>query len=125
MLTESDREFIEIYTEFNERYQEVSKYVFKGRQSFDLHSRLVSIRDDWLESITDDMKNECFLLVTIQTTISKAVLKNPYLMPKTPQQRIKLYFNCNNITIPSSRSYTGSDGKKWLKILFEESNNLL
>jgi hypothetical protein len=128
MLSPNDREIIEIHTETRstERYQEVPKYAFKGLHAFDLYSRLgLNHRDGWLDSFTNTQKNECFLLVTIQTTISKAVLRNPSLMPQTLQRRIRLYFCMNSITHPSAAAYTCATGQKWLKILMEEPHNLI
>lgn len=128
MLSDNDREIINIYTEtrLRERYQEVPKYAFKGVIAFDLYSRLgLNHRDGWLESFTYVQKNECFLLATIQTTLSKAVLRNPSLMPITLQRRIRLYFCIDNITHPSAAAYTSTSGQKWLKILLDEPDNLI
>jgi len=128
MLSPNDREIIEIHTETRstERYQEVPKYAFKGLHAFDLYSRLgLNHKDGWLDSFTNTQKNECFLLVTIQTTISKAVLRNPSLMPKTLQRRLRLYFCINNNTLPSASAYTSTLGQKWLKILSDAQNNLI
>jgi hypothetical protein len=128
MLSDNDREIIETYTETRptERYQEVPKHAFKGFHAFDLYSRLgLNHRDGWLESFTDYQKNECFLLVTIQTTISKAVLKNPSLTPITLQRRVRLYFRIDGNMHPSAAAYTSTTGQKWLKILLSEPNNLI
>ena len=128
MLSENDREIINIYTETRpiDKYQEVPKYAFKGQHAFDIYLRFkLNHIYGWLESFTDTHKNACFLLATIQTTISKAVLRNPSLTPITLQRRIRLYFRINNITYPSATAYNGSLGQKWLKILMEEPNNLI
>ncbi len=128
MLSPNDREIIEIYTKTRstERYQEVPKYAFKGLHAFDLYSRLgLNHRDGWLDLFTDTQKNECFLLVTIQTTLSKAVLRNPSLMPQTLQKRVRLYFRIDDNIHPSAAAYTCTIGQKWLKILMDEPLNLI
>jgi len=128
MLSPNDREIIEIYTKtrFTERYQEVPKYAFKGLHAFDLYSRLgLNHKDGWLDLFTDTQKNECFLLVTIQTTLSKAVLRNPSLMPQTLQKRVRLYFRIDDNIHPSAAAYTCTIGQKWLKILMDEPLNLI
>jgi len=128
MLTDNDREFIQFYTETrpDERYQEIPRYAFKGSNAFDIYLRLgLNHGDNWNESFTLTQKNECFLLATIQTTLSKAVLRNPSLMPKTLQRRLRLYFCINNNTLPSASAYTSTLGQKWLKILSDAQNNLI
>lgn len=123
MLTDNDKEFIKNYTESNKRYREVPIYAFKGRQSFDLHSKLINIKDDLLlNSFTDVMKNKCFLLVTIQLTTLNTVQKN---QTDTSNKRVKLYFHYNYDITCSPRSYIANEGNKWLKILSKEPNNLL
>jgi len=126
MLSEYDREIIKIYTvtRSEEKYQEVPKYAFKGLHAFDLYSGLgLNHRDGWLDSFTNAQKNECFLLATIQTTLSKTILRNPSLMPQTFQRRVRLYFCIDNNIHPSAAAYTSISGQKWLKI-FESGNTV-
>jgi hypothetical protein len=128
MFTARQIEFINYYTinhPNKERYPQVAIYVSKGQFAFNLHSRLISLSNDWLESFTEAEKEECFLLVTVMITISKAVQKNPDLIPKSPRRKIRLYFNIKDQVIPSSESFTSNRGQKLFKILSDEPNNLL
>lgn len=127
ILTERDREVITSHTKEgpDERYPEHPVYAFKGRRAFDLHSRLVRLVDDWEGRFTEVQKDNCALLVTIQITVSKATLKNPALAPVNPRRNIHLYFYSKEQMVPSGTSYSGAQGKKWLKCLEEEPGNLL
>ena len=126
-LTERDRQIIASHTVQgpNERYPEQPIYAFKGRHAFDLHSKLVRLVDDWDSRFTEAQKGNCALLVTLQTTVSKAVLKNPALAPVNPRRKILLYFYSKEQMVPSGTSYSSAQGKKWLKCLNEEPDNLL
>ena len=126
-LTHRDREIIASRTKDGpeERYPEHPIYVFKGRHAFDLHSKLVHLIDEWDGLFTEAQKEFCGLLVTIQTTVSKAVLKNPALTPVNPRRKLLLYFFSKEHMVPSGTSYSSAQGKKWLKLLEEEPGNLL
>jgi hypothetical protein len=126
-LTERDREIIASHTREgpNERYPEHPVYAFKGRHAFDLHSRLVRLVDDWDDRFTEAQKDNCALLVTIQTTISRATLKNPTVAPVNPRRNIHLYFYSKEQMVPSGTSYSGAQGRKWLNHLHEEPGNLV
>ena len=127
VLTARDREIIASHThdEPGERYPEIPAYAFKGRHAFDLHSRLVHLVDDWEPSFTEAQKNNCALLVTVRTTVSKATLKNPAVAPVRPRRQILLYFYSKEQMVPSGVSYSSAQGKEWLKLLDEEPGNLL
>lgn len=126
-LTDRDRQIIASHTVQgpNERYPEQPIYAFKGRHAFDLHSRLVRLVDEWEGLFTEAQKEFCALLVTLQTTVSKATLKNPELQPRNSVRRIKLYFYSKEQMVPSGTSYSSAQGREWLKLLNEESGNLL
>jgi len=129
-LTDRDREIIASHTRESpgERYPEQPIYAFKGRHAFDLHSRLVRLVDEWDGMFTEAQKENCALLVTIQTTISKATMKHSALPPERrihPVRRIKLYFYSKEHMVPSGTSYSSAQGKEWLNLLNEEPGNLL
>lgn len=126
-LTARDREIIASHTIEGpgERYPEAPVYAFKGRHAFDLHSRLVRLIDEWDGLFTEAQKENCALLVTIQTTVSKATLKNPILAPVNPVRRIHLYFYSKEQMVPSGTSYSSAQGKQWLALLEAEPGNLL
>lgn len=126
-LTARDREIIASHTIEGpgERYPEAPVYAFKGRHAFDLHSRLVRLIDEWDGLFTEAQKENCALLVTIQTTASKATLKNPMLAPVNPVRRIHLYFYSKEQMVPSGTSYSSAQGKQWLVLLEAEPGNLL
>lgn len=126
-LTDRDRQIIASHTVQgpNERYPEQPIYAFKGRHAFDLHSKLVHLVDEWEGLFTEAQKEFCALLVTLQTTVSKAVLKNPALAPVNPRRKILLYFYSKEQMVPSGTSYSSAQGKEWLKLLEEEPENLL
>jgi hypothetical protein len=107
----------------NERYPEVPDYIFKGRKAFDLHLKLAHLADEFEQGFTEAEKSNCVLLVTRQTTVSKATLKNPQLAPRNPRRRIKLYFYIKEQMIPSGKAY--SEAADWLQLLEAEPNNLL
>jgi hypothetical protein len=127
VLTERDRKIIASHTREGpeERYPEVPIYAFKGRHAFDLHSKLVRLIDEWEGLFTEAQKHNCALLVTIQTTVSKATLKNPTVAPINPVRKIHLYFYSKEQMVPSGTSYSSAQGKEWLKLLDEEPGNLL
>jgi hypothetical protein len=109
----------------DERYPEQPIYAFKGRHAFDLHSRLVRLIDEWDGLFTEAQKDNCALIATIQTTVSKASLKNPVLTPKIPNRRIKLYFYSKEQMVPSGVGYSTTQGKHWLELLDAEPGNLI
>ena len=127
MLTTRDREIIASHMVFgpDERYPEHPEYIFKGRRAFDLHSRLVHLIDEWDGLFTEEEKANCALLVTIQTTVSKATLKNPDLAPVNPLRKIHLYFYSKEQMIPSGISYSSKQGQSWIRILDIEPDNLI
>jgi len=128
VLTEMDRQVIASHTRGgpDERYPEEPAYAFKGRHAFDLHSKLVQLVDEWDSLFTEAQKDNCALLVTIQTTISKATLKNPTgVRPRNPVRCIKLYFYSKEQMVPSGTSYSSAQGKEWLAFLDAEPENLL
>uniref|UniRef100_A0A6C0KQT3 Uncharacterized protein n=1 Tax=viral metagenome TaxID=1070528 RepID=A0A6C0KQT3_9ZZZZ len=127
MLTAKDRRIIDNHTVTGptERYPEVPIYVFKGLHAFQLHSRMVHLVDDWEGRFTETEKEKCMLLVTLQTTISKAALAHPERIPVNPRRRILLYFYSKEEVVPSAVSYTSTKGKKWRRMLEDEPNNLL
>ena len=127
MLTTRDREIIgsHIVSGPEERYPEHPEWIFKGRRAFDLHSRLVHLIDEWDSLFTEEQKANCALLVTIQTTVSKATLKNPDLTPANPVRRIKLYFYSKEQMVPSGTSYSSKQGLEWRTLLDAEPNNLI
>ena len=127
ILTARDREIIASHTKVGpeERYPEVPTHAFKGRHAFDLHSRLVHLVDEWDGLFTEAQKENCALLVTLQTTVSKAVMKNPDLAPVIPRRRILLYFYSKEQMVPSGTSYSTAQGKQWLELLNAEPGNLL
>lgn len=108
-----------------ERYPEVPVYAFRGQHAFDLHSRLVRLVDRWDGLFTDAQKKACMLMITVQTTVPKAALRNPDVMPKNPRRRIKLYLYSKEPTVSSAVPYSSANGKTWLKLLAEEPHNLL
>ena len=127
MLSEIDRYVIASHTVEGpeERYPEHPAYIFKGRRAFDLHLRLVSLIDEFEESYTEEDKAACALLVTIQTTVSKASLKNPNAAPLIPNTRIHLYFYSRNGQ-PMVPSRIEPSKKRWaLRILDAEPDNLI
>jgi hypothetical protein len=127
MLTTRDREIIASHMVFgpDERYPEHPEYIFKGRRAFDLHSRLVHLIDEWDGLFTEEEKANCALLVTIQTTVSKATLKNPDLAPVKTVRKIHLYFYSKEQMVPSGTSYSSKQGKSWISILNAEPDNLI
>jgi hypothetical protein len=127
MLTTRDREIIGSHMAFgpDERYPEHPEYIFKGRRAFDLHSRLVHLIDEWDGLFTEEQKANCALLVTIQTTVSKATMKNPDLAPANPVRRIHLYFYSKEQMVPSGTSYSSKQGLEWRSLLDAEPDNLI
>ncbi len=109
----------------DERYPEHPEYIFKGRRAFDLHSRLVHLIDEWDGLFTEEEKANCALLVTIQTTVSKATLKNPDLAPVKPIRKIHLYFYSKEQMVPSGTSYSSKQGLEWRNLLDAEPDNLI
>jgi len=128
-LTARDREIIASHTINGpeERYPEQPIYAFKGRHAFDLHSRLVRLVDEWDGLFTEAQKENCALLATIQTTISKATMKHSALPAEriNPLRRIKLYFYSKEQMVPSGTSFSSTQGKQWLALLEAEPGNLL
>ena len=121
MLNLLDKKYINELLDYEkERYPKTLIHASKGREAFDLHSQMVSLDDDWLEKFSEKDKKKSLLLVIIQTTVSKATLKNPEKKPTRSRQRIQVIFN-----IPGSsevRTYYGSsssNGKKCLELLNE------
>jgi len=127
MLTTRDREIIASHMVFGpgERYPEHPEYIFKGRRAFDLHSRLVHLIDEWDGLFTEEEKANCALLVTIQTTVSKATVKNPDLEPVKPVKKIHLYFYSKEQMVPSGTSYSSKQGQSWISMLDAEPDNLI
>ena len=124
-LTRQDREIIASHIVIgpNERYPEVPDYIFKGRRAFDLHLKLAHLAEEFEQGLTEAEKSNCVLLVTRQTTVSKAALKNPQLGPTKPRRQIKLYLYIDDQMIPSGKAY--SKAADWLQLLEAEPNNLL
>ena len=126
VLTERDREVIASHTRGgpDERYPEQPTYAFKGRHAFDLHSKLVRLVDEWEALFTEAQKENCALLVTIQTTVSKATM-NTNAPQVNPLRKIKLYFYSKEQMVPSGTAYSSAQGKLWLSLLDAEPGNLL
>ena len=127
MLTKKDLYIISshIVEGPEEQYPERPAYIFKGRGAFDLHLKLVHLVDNFEESYTEKDKRQCLLLVTIQTTVSKAALKNPNAAPLIPNRHINLYFYSRNGQ-PMVSSRIKPSKKKWaLRILDAEPGNLI
>jgi len=125
MLTARDREIIALHTVEgpNERYPEQPLYAFKGRKAFDLHLSLVSLVPEFEERFTREEKENCALLVTLKTIVSKATLKNPELAPANPKQRIYLYFYSKE---PMVSSRIPPAKKAWaIRVLNLEPGNLI
>jgi hypothetical protein len=93
------------------RYPTEPVYAFKGRHAFELHSKLISLRDGWDSRISEAEKDKSFLVVAIQTTTTGLT------------KRLKIDFYCGKVFVPSGMSY--SKGTRWLKLLNNEPNNLL
>jgi len=124
VLTERDHQVIASHTRGgpDERYPEEPAYAFKGRHAFDLHSKLVRLIDEWDSLFTEAQKDNCALLVTIQS-ISKAT--SGATRPRNPVRCIKLYFYSKEQMVPSGTSYSSAQGKEWLAFLDAEPGNLL
>lgn len=123
MLTSKDKSIIKLYTRngSHERYPEEPMFYFKGRHAFDLHSKLVSLIDSWVNSFSEAQKKSCSLLATVQTTITDAY-------PQGRIKRIRLYFFSQpgeTWSLPSGVAFSSAKGKKWFKLLSAEPNNLL
>ena len=121
-LTATDKKIIaEIIADAPERYPLTALYAFKGKDAFDLHSKMVSLDEDWLKTFSESNKNKSNMLVLIQTTVSKATLKDSLKKPKTQRQRLLIIFDIpgNNPPVRSGVGYSSPKGKKWLKLLDE------
>ena len=121
-LSIQDKHYIAqlIEDESSERYPLELLAAFKGPDAFDLHSEMVSLQDAWLEKFSNEDKKKSLLLVFIQTTVSKATLKNPSLKPASPVRRIKIMFDIpGSYTVRSGYGYTSAKGKKCLKRIQE------
>jgi hypothetical protein len=106
------------------RYPEFPRYLFRGTQAFDLHNKLVSLGENFKQSFIEEEKVTCFLIVSIQTTVSKAALKNPNAAPLIPNTRVKTFFYSKGHQPVTSRIEPSK--KKWaLRILDAEPNNLI
>jgi len=118
-LTARDHEIIASHTKAgpDERYPEQPIYAFKGRHAFDLHSRLVHLIDEWDGLFTEAQKENCALLVTIQTISKKHAV--------IPKRKIHLYFYSKEQMVPSGTSFSSAQGKHWVALLDAEPNNLL
>jgi len=118
-LTERDHQVIASHTRHgtDERYPETPIYAFKGRHAFDLHSRLVRLVDEWDGLFTEAEKENCALLVTIQTISKKHAV--------IPKRKIHLYFYSKEQMVPSGTSYSSAQGKQWVALLDVEPGNLL
>jgi len=118
-LTERDHQVIALHTRHgpDERYPETPIYAFKGRHAFDLHSRLVHLVDEWDGLFTEAEKENCALLVTIQTISKKHAV--------IPKRKIHLYFYSKEQMVPSGTSYSSAQGKQWVALLDAEPGNLL
>ena len=113
-LTQHDKKYIStIIKDASERYPLQIIAAFKGPLAFDLHSKMVSLQKE-------DKKKSC-LLIFIQTTVSKATLKNPSIKPAVSKRQILIIFD----KLRSGYAYTSSYGKKSLKLIEEnKANNL-
>jgi len=124
MLTASDTHFISLLlSQSSERYPLSLAYTFTGKKAFDLHAAMIHLDDDWIKSVSEADKAKALLVVMIQTTVSKASLKNSVLHPPAGRRNMKVVFR-----IPPDVAYSKSatafkspKGKKWLKMLHEAS----
>ena len=112
-LTQCDKKHIStIIKDASERYPLQIIAAFKGSHAFDLHSKIVSLQDSWLEKFSEEDKKKSCLLIFIQTT-----LKNPGV-----KKKIIIIFD----KVRSGYAYSSSHGKKCLKLIEENrANNLI
>jgi len=120
MLTATDKKFIaDVLSESSERYPLSLAYTFKGKQAFDLHAAMISLDEDWLQSISEADKKKSLMVVVIQKTVSKATLKNAD-NPAAGRQRLRVVFDVpGSSPVRSATGYSSAHGKKWLKLLEE------
>ena len=123
-LTVKDKKYIDLIIDnASERYPRELLAAFKGPDAFDLHSEMVSLQDEWLEKFSEEDKKKSFLLVFIQTTVSKATLKNPSLKPAVSKKSLDIKFNIpGSYTVMSGYGYTSPHGKKVLKLIQENKD---
>lgn len=121
MLTTTDKKFIaDVLSESSERYPLSLAYTFKGKQAFDLHAAMISLDEDWLQSISEADKKKSLMVVVIQKTVSKATLKNADKQPPVGRQRLLVVFDVpGSSPVRSATGYSSAHGKKWLKLLEE------
>ena len=126
MLSVQDKKYItRILTEdSSERYPLSIVHAFKGADAFDLHASMVELDETWLTHFTESAKKKSLLLVFIQTTVSKATLKNPDKKPSNSRQKIVLLFDIpGSPTVRSDTGFSSSKGKKWAQQLANSKNH--
>jgi hypothetical protein len=126
MLTLQDKKYITriLKEDSSERYPLSIAHAFKGADAFDLHASMVGLDESWLTHFTESAKKKSFLLVFLQTTVSKATLKNPYKKPSNPRQKIVLLFDIpDSQTVRSDTGFSRSKGKKWTQLLDDSKNH--
>jgi hypothetical protein len=111
------RFFHETMGQFSERYPTTVIHVFEGMVAFNLHAEMASMNDEWLHRFSEADKESSRMSVSIQTTVSKATLKDPSKQPSTPRRHIMIRFEISGSEpVLSGISYTSSEGKRWLRL---------
>ena len=109
----------------SERYRYNVIHAVKGPIAFDLHTQMVSLKEEWLDSFSENDKKKSLLVAAIQQTYSKATLKNPEKAPIVPRRRLWLFFYNATHTGPVRTSIPYSQGKKWLKAFKDSGADLI
>ena len=126
MLTLQDKKYITriLKEDSSERYPLSIIHAFQGKEAFDLHASMVDLDESWLTHFTESAKKKSLLLVFIQTTVSKASLKNPDKKPSNPRQKFVLLFDIpGSQTVRSDAGFSSSKGKKWAQLLDSSKNH--
>lgn len=105
-------------SESSVRYPLSILHIFKGEQAFHFHSEMVSLKEEFLERVSDSEKKSSFMVIKLQETISNEILSGKKSQPVISRKRILIDFYIDGSdTIRSGSAYNSANGEKWRKIM--------
>jgi len=124
-LTNEERTIIQMLeTTGLPRYPQTVRFAFRGLSAFEMAYRTPSLRT-WLESFSEAEIDQCFLLISIQSTISKAMLRIPEPLRQIRVRRLVGHFYSPRGPIHQSKRMSHPTSQKILQICETTPGNLL
>jgi hypothetical protein len=108
------------------RYPETVLYAFKGFSAFELYGRITApLAQAWCDSFSEEERQACFLLVSIKSTVSKAMLRLPEELRRIRRRSVRLHFYSPKGPVHGARAMSQPHAKKCLRLCRTTPDNLI